>query len=71
MAVKDVSAFDAFIVREAFEKLAEIVSERKPGREGSETIVCDLTGVGAQDAALAERVFQALVSGSTPTPRPE
>jgi ornithine cyclodeaminase/alanine dehydrogenase-like protein (mu-crystallin family) len=38
-------------------ELGEIVLEEKPGREGDETILCDLTGVGAQDAAIGELVF--------------
>lgn len=40
--------------------LGQIVLGEKPGREGAELIVCDLTGVGAQDAALAEAVWEAL-----------
>jgi len=34
----------------------------KPGREGDELIVCDLTGVGVQDAAIAELAWRALSS---------
>ena len=29
-----------------------MVSGARPGREGDEIIVCDLTGTGAQDAAI-------------------
>jgi ornithine cyclodeaminase/alanine dehydrogenase-like protein (mu-crystallin family) len=38
-------------------QLGEIVMERAKGRESDETIICDLTGVGAQDAAIAELAF--------------
>jgi ornithine cyclodeaminase len=41
-------------------ELGEVVTGTKPGREGSELIVCDLTGVGAQDAAIAEAAWNAL-----------
>ena len=37
--------------------LGEILLGEWPGREGDELIVCDLTGVGAQDAALAGVVW--------------
>ena len=30
------------------------------GRMGDETIICDLTGVGAQDAAIAEAAWKQL-----------
>jgi ornithine cyclodeaminase/alanine dehydrogenase-like protein (mu-crystallin family) len=43
-----------------YAELGEIVIGRKPGREGDELIVCDLTGVGAQDAAIAEIAWQRL-----------
>jgi ornithine cyclodeaminase len=42
---------------DVYAELGDIVIGAKPGREGDETIVCDLTGVGAQDAAIAEAVF--------------
>ena len=32
----------------------------KAGRESDELIVCDLTGVGAQDAAIAEVAWEAI-----------
>jgi ornithine cyclodeaminase/alanine dehydrogenase-like protein (mu-crystallin family) len=41
-------------------ELGEIVIGRKPGREADELIVCDLTGVGAQDAAIAEAAWRAV-----------
>jgi ornithine cyclodeaminase len=49
-------ALEAGRIREndVYGELGDIVIGRLPGREGDELIVCDLTGVGAQDAALAE-----------------
>lgn len=44
-------------------ELGEIVTGQKPGREAQELIVCDLTGVGAQDAAIAEAAWAALAGG--------
>ncbi|HSJ13867.1 MAG TPA: hypothetical protein VK939_05600 [Longimicrobiales bacterium] len=35
-------------------ELGDVVTGALPGRAGEELIVCDLTGVGAQDAAIAE-----------------
>ena len=35
-------------------ELGEIVNGTKIGREGDELIVCDLTGTGAQDAAIGQ-----------------
>jgi ornithine cyclodeaminase len=35
-------------------ELGEVLVGAKTGRESSELIICDLTGVGAQDAAIAE-----------------
>lgn len=43
--------------KDVYGELGDIVIGRLPGREGDELIVCDLTGVGAQDAALAEVVW--------------
>lgn len=43
-----------------YAELGEIVSGKKPGREGDELIICDLTGVGAQDAAIAEAAWSKL-----------
>ncbi len=37
--------------------LGEVLLGQRPGREGEESIVVDLTGVGAQDAAMAEVVW--------------
>jgi ornithine cyclodeaminase len=44
-------------------ELGEILIGKKPGREARERIVCDLTGVGAQDAAIAELAWRATVEG--------
>ncbi len=42
-------------------ELGEVLIGDKPGREGNELIVCDLTGVGAQDAAIAQIAWEILV----------
>ena len=39
-------------------ELGQIVTGEIRGREGRERIVCDLTGVGAQDAAMAEAAWR-------------
>ncbi len=39
-------------------ELGEIVIGREKGRESDELIICDLTGVGVQDAAIAELAWQ-------------
>jgi len=41
-------------------ELGQILVGDRPGREGSETIVCDLTGVGVQDAAIASAAYRVL-----------
>lgn len=41
-------------------ELGQIVAGDRPGREGEETILCDLTGVGVQDAAIAEAAWRVL-----------
>ncbi len=41
-------------------ELGKIVTGESPGREADELIVCDLTGVGALDAAIAEVTWAAL-----------
>jgi ornithine cyclodeaminase len=54
-------ALEAGVLREEdVDELGEVVTGGRPGREGDELIVCDLTGVGAQDAALAEVVWSGL-----------
>jgi ornithine cyclodeaminase len=44
-------------------ELGEIVAGKKPGRQGGELIICDLTGLGAQDAAIAEAAWDRLGGG--------
>jgi ornithine cyclodeaminase len=41
-------------------ELGEVLVGGKVGREGSELIVCDLTGLGAQDAAIAQVAWELL-----------
>ncbi len=48
--------------KDIYGELGDIVIGRLAGREGDELIVCDLTGVGAQDAALAEVVWNEIRS---------
>ncbi|NJD09160.1 MAG: ornithine cyclodeaminase family protein [Gemmatimonadetes bacterium] len=43
-------------------ELGEVLTGRVAGREGDELIVCDLTGVGAQDAAIAEAALVAVAA---------
>jgi ornithine cyclodeaminase len=50
--------------KDVYGELGDVVIGRLPGREGGELIVCDLTGVGAQDAALAEVVWRELGSSA-------
>ncbi len=45
---------------DVYAELGDIVVGKKAGRERDELIVCDLTGVGAQDAAIAEAAWQKL-----------
>lgn len=40
-------------------ELGKVVTGERAGREGDELIVCDLTGVGALDAAVAETAWDA------------
>jgi len=43
-----------------YAELGQIVVGDLAGRMGDETIICDLTGVGAQDAAIAEAAWKQL-----------
>ncbi len=49
-----------FAPDQIYAELGAIVNGSRPGREADEVIVCDLTGVGAQDAAIAEIVWAKL-----------
>ena len=51
-----------FAADRVYAELGEVVAGSMPGREAEEVIVCDLTGVGAQDAAIAEIVWSRLGS---------
>jgi ornithine cyclodeaminase len=44
-------------------ELGEIVLGKSMGRMGNELIVCDLTGLGVQDAAIAEMAYRKLAMG--------
>lgn len=59
-------ALEAGVLRadDVYGELGDVVTGKLPGREGDELIVCDLTGVGAQDAALAEIVWEAIDRGA-------
>jgi ornithine cyclodeaminase len=46
-------------------ELGEVLEGIRPGRESDELIVCDLTGVGAQDAAIAGVAWD-LLGGDAP-----
>jgi ornithine cyclodeaminase len=50
-------------VEGVYAELGHIVVGDVPGRLGDETIICDLTGVGAQDAAIAEVAWKTLGKG--------
>ena len=50
-------------------EIGQIINGEKPGRVGNELIVCELTGTGAQDAAIGSYVMKALdgvVPGAMP-----
>ena len=49
-----------------FPELGEIVAGAKPGRgNDAQTVICDLTGTGAQDTAIASHVFAGLGEAGT------
>jgi len=56
------SAIKAGVMTEedVYAELGEIVNGDKPGREGNEVIVVDLTGTGAQDAAIGQVAWDKL-----------
>lgn len=39
-------------------ELGDVLTGKVPGRQGDELIVCDLTGLGAQDAAIADAAWE-------------
>jgi len=45
---------------DVYAELGEVVNGSKPGREGDELIVVDLTGTGAQDAAIGQVAWEKL-----------
>ena len=45
---------------DVYAELGEVVNGDKPGREGNEIIVVDLTGTGAQDAAIGQVAWDKL-----------
>jgi ornithine cyclodeaminase len=45
---------------EVYAELGDVLIGKKPGRQGDELIVCDLTGVGVQDAAIADLAWRTL-----------
>ena len=47
-------------IQGVYAELGHIVVGDISGRVGDETIVCDLTGAGAQDAAIGEAVWKLL-----------
>jgi len=56
------SALKAGAMKESdvYAELGEIVNGTKPGRTGNELIVVDLTGTGAQDAAIGQVAWDKL-----------
>jgi len=56
------SAIAAGVMKEedVHAELGQIISGKKKGRQGKELIVCDLTGTGAQDAAIGSYVMNVL-----------
>jgi ornithine cyclodeaminase/alanine dehydrogenase-like protein (mu-crystallin family) len=45
---------------DVYAELGEIVNGTKKGREGDELILVDLTGTGAQDAAIGQVAWEVL-----------
>lgn len=48
--------------KDVYAEIGEVVNGTKPGREGDELIVVDLTGTGAQDAAVGQVAWDILGS---------
>jgi len=53
-------AAGAMTEADVYAELGQVVNGDKPGREGDEIIVCDLTGTGAQDAAIGQVAWEKL-----------
>ena len=51
--------------KDVYAEIGEVVAGMKPGRTGKEMIVVDLTGTGAQDAAIGQVAWDLL---SAPVP---
>ena len=45
---------------DVYAELGEVTSGAKKGREGDELVVVDLTGTGAQDAAIGQVAWDVL-----------
>ena len=56
------SAIESGVMKESqvHAELGQVVSGKVRGRQGKELIVCDLTGTGAQDAAIGSYVMDVL-----------
>ena len=46
--------------KDVYAEIGEVVNGTKKGREGDELIVVDLTGTGAQDAAIGQVAWDVL-----------
>ncbi|UCF19144.1 MAG: ornithine cyclodeaminase family protein [Gemmatimonadota bacterium] len=51
-----------------YAELGDVLIGRNPGREADELIICDLTGVGVQDAAIAEIAWKRLAQTAADEP---
>jgi threonine dehydratase len=58
--VRSAIAAGVMTAEDVHAELGQIVSGRVKGRKGKELIVCDLTGTGAQDAAIGSYVMDVL-----------
>ena len=56
------TAIEAGAMKESdvYAEIGEVVNGTKPGRVGDELIVVDLTGTGAQDAAIGQVAWETL-----------
>jgi ornithine cyclodeaminase/alanine dehydrogenase-like protein (mu-crystallin family) len=58
--VRSAIAAGVMTAEDVHAELGQIVSGKVKGRKGKELIVCDLTGTGAQDAAIGSYVMDVL-----------